>query len=98
MAGLRCAPSAYRLQDLRQAGSSGTTSTPIQFYRDIEALRNKSAIQMAVEFLVRIQPGRSVLMMWGAHRDLAMQPSWRWRLYEETSDAPHSRSQRNHQR
>ena len=27
--------SAYQLQDLRQAGSSGTTSTPIQFYREI---------------------------------------------------------------
>src|ERR1035437_8075589 len=36
---------AYRLQDLRQAASSGTTSTPIQFYRDIESLRNKTAIQ-----------------------------------------------------
>lgn len=76
--------SAYRLQDLRQAGSSGTTSTPIQFYRDIESLRNKTAIQWQLNWWSGYNPGDSVLMLWGAHRDLAMQPSWKWKLYEET--------------
>ena len=75
--------SAYQLDDLRRAGSSGTTSTPIQFYRDIEALRNKTAIQWQLNSWSGYNPGDSVLMLWGAHRDLAMQPSWRWRLYEE---------------
>ncbi len=74
---------AYPLQDLRQAGSSGTTSTPIQFYRDIEGLRNKTAIQWQLNSWAGYNPGDSVLMLWGAHRDLAMKPSWRWRLYEE---------------
>ena len=74
---------AYQLDDLRRAGSSGTTSTPIQFYRDIEALRNKTAIQWQLNSWSGYNPGDSVLMLWGAHRDLAMQPSWRWRLYEE---------------
>ena len=74
---------AYPLQDLRQAGSSGTTSTPIQFYRDIEGLRNKTAIQWQLNSWADYNPGDSVLMLWGAHRDLAMKPSWRWRLYEE---------------
>jgi len=75
---------AYRVQDLRQAGSSGTTSTPIQFYRDIESLRNKSAIQMRLNSWVGFDQGDRVLLMWGAHRDLVIQPNWRYRFYEET--------------
>ena len=71
--------SAYRLQDLRQAGSSGTTSTPIQFYRDIESLRDKSAIQLQLNSWSGFEAGDRVLLMWGAHRDLSMQPSWRWK-------------------
>lgn len=74
---------SYKLEDLRRAGSSGTTSTPIQFYRDIEALRDKTAIQMQLNSWSGYKAGDSVLMLWGAHRDLAMKPSWRWRLFEE---------------
>ena len=48
---------AYPLQDLRQAGSSGTTSTPIQFYRDIEGLRNKTAIQWQLNSWADYNPG-----------------------------------------
>lgn len=76
--------SAFQLRDLRQAGSSGTTSTPIQFYRDIESLRDKSAIQLQLNSWSGFEAGDRVLLMWGAHRDLSMQPSWRWRFYEET--------------
>jgi phenylacetate-CoA ligase len=76
--------SAYRPQDLRRAGSSGTTNTPVQFYRDIEALRNKTALQLQLNSWANFDPGDSIFTLWGAHRDLAMQPNWRWRLYEET--------------
>jgi phenylacetate-CoA ligase len=76
--------SAFRLQDLRQAGSSGTTSTPIQFYRDIESLRDKSAMQLQLNSWSGFEAGDRVLLMWGAHRDLMMQPNWRWKFYEET--------------
>ncbi len=60
----------FQLKDLRQAGSSGTTSTPIQFYRDIESLRDKSAIQMQLNSWAGFNEGDRVLLMWGAHRDL----------------------------
>jgi phenylacetate-CoA ligase len=30
------------------------------------------------------EAGDRVLLMWGAHRDLVLQPNWRWRFYEET--------------
>lgn len=82
-AGTSLVSTAYRVEDLRRAGSSGTTSTPIQFYRDIESLRNKTALQFQLDSWAGFSPGDSVLMLWGAHRDLAMQPSWRWRVYEE---------------
>lgn len=75
---------AFQHKDLRRAASSGTTSTPIQFYRDLEGLRNKNALQLQLNSSVGYEAGDSVLMLWGAHRDLAMQPSWRWRMYEET--------------
>jgi phenylacetate-CoA ligase len=74
---------AHRIENLRRAGSSGTTSTPVQFYRDIESLRDKSALQHQLNSWAGYNAGDSVLMLWGAHRDLAMQPSWRWRLYEQ---------------
>ena len=75
---------AYRLEDLRQAGSSGTTTTPVQFHRNIEALRDKTALQLQLNTWADFDSGDSVMSLWGAHRDLVMQPSWRWRLYEET--------------
>ena len=75
---------AFQLKDLRQAGSSGTTTTPVQFHRNIEALRNKTALQFQLNAWANYHAGDSVMTLWGAHRDLAMQPSWRWRLYEET--------------
>lgn len=75
---------AFRREDLRRAASSGTTSTPIQFYRDIEGLRNKTAMSLQMSIGAGFYPGDRVLTLWGAHRDLAINPSWRWRLYEET--------------
>jgi phenylacetate-CoA ligase len=79
----RLLSTAFSMKDLRRAGSSGTTSTPIQFYRDLEGMRNKSALQWTLNGWSGYRPGDSVLMLWGAHRDLAINPSWKWRLYEE---------------
>ena len=76
--------SAFPKEALRRAASSGTTSTPIQFYRDIESLRDKTALQLQLDSWSGYRTGDSVLMLWGAHRDLAMEPGWRWRTYEQT--------------
>lgn len=82
-AGAGLLSTSYKPEELHRAGSSGTTSTPIQFYRDTEALRNKTALQLQLNSWSGYRAGDSVLMLWGAHRDLAMEPSWRWRLYEQ---------------
>jgi len=76
--------SAFPKEALRRAASSGTTSTPIQFYRDVEGTRNKVALQLQLDSWAGYDAGDSVLMLWGAHRDLAMEPGWRWRTYEQT--------------
>jgi phenylacetate-CoA ligase len=76
--------SAFPQSELRTSVTGGTTSTPVHFHRDIEALRNKTALQLQLNSWTGFHEGDSVLMLWGAHRDLAMKPSWRWRFYEET--------------
>ncbi len=84
-AGSSLLSTAYRVSDLRKAASSGTTSTPVQFYRDIEGLRNKTALNLHLNEWADYYAGDSVMMLWGTHRDLTMRPSWLWRLYEETT-------------
>ncbi len=74
---------AFQPEDLRKAASSGTTSTPVTFHRDVEALRNKTALTLHLSEWAGFHPGDPVLMLWGAHRDMALQPNWRWRLYDE---------------
>jgi phenylacetate-CoA ligase len=74
---------AFAQKDLRQARSGGTTSTPIQFYRDVEGIREKTALQWSLNEWSGYRPGDSVLMLWGANRDLTLTPNWKWRLYEE---------------
>lgn len=74
---------AFKPKELRMASSSGTTSTPVTFHRDLEALRNKTALTLQLGAWSGFNPGDPVMMLWGAHRDLAIQPSWRWRLYDE---------------
>jgi phenylacetate-CoA ligase len=73
---------AFTPADLRMASSSGTTSTPVTFHRNVEALRNKTALTMHLAASVGFHPGDPVLMLWGAHRDLALAPNWRWRLFD----------------
>lgn len=74
---------AYKPEELKIAASSGTTSTPITFRRDLGGLRDKVALNLQLNAWSGFDAGDSVLMLWGAQRDLAIRPSWRWRLYEE---------------
>jgi phenylacetate-CoA ligase len=72
----------YSADELRAAATGGTTSTPVRLWRDVEALRQKTALQYHLNRLTNFDQGDSVLMIWGAERDLELNPSWRWRLYE----------------
>lgn len=73
---------AFRPDSLRQATSSGPAS-PFRFRRDIDAIRNKVALKTRLDAMCGYHPGDSVMMLWGGRRDLAMEPNWRWRMYEE---------------
>lgn len=73
---------ACRPKDLRQATSSGAAS-PVRFRRDIDGVRDKVALKIKLDSMCGFDPGDSVMMLWGGHRDLAMEPNWRWRMYEE---------------
>lgn len=74
---------AFTPAQLRKASSGGTTSTPVTFHRDVEALRNKTALSLHLSAWAGFEPGDPALMLWGAHRDLAVDPNWRWRFYDE---------------
>ncbi|MHB8303940.1 MAG: phenylacetate--CoA ligase family protein [Acidobacteriaceae bacterium] len=74
---------AFTVEDLAVAASSGPTSTPIASRQDIEGLRDKVALNLHLNSWADYHPGDSVMMLWGADRDLAYRPGWRWRLYEE---------------
>lgn len=74
---------AYRLEDLAIVSSSGTTSTPITFRRDANGLRDKVALNLHLNAWAGYNPGDSVMMLRGAHRESMEEPSWKWRLYEQ---------------
>ena len=67
---------------LRAAATGGTTSTPVRLWRDVEALRKKTALQFHLNRWAGFDQGDSILMIWGADRDLELNPSWKWKLYE----------------
>jgi phenylacetate-CoA ligase len=73
----------HSVDELHAAATGGTTSTPVRLWRDTEALRKKTALQCHLNRMVGYDQGDSILMIWGAERDLELNPSWRWRLYEE---------------
>lgn len=73
----------FSIDELRPGTTGGTTSTPVPLWRDIEGLRNKTAMQYHLNSFGGYQQGDSVLMIWGAERDLELNPSWRWKLYEQ---------------
>lgn len=68
---------------LRGATTGGTTAAPVAIWRDVEALKKKTAIQFHLNRQGGYDQGTPVLILWGAERDLAMSPSWKWRLYEQ---------------
>lgn len=70
-------------EELHVAATGGTTSTPARLWRDTEALRRKTALQFHLNRLAGFDQGDSILMIWGAERDLELNPGWRWKLYEE---------------
>lgn len=74
---------AFNRRDLRRAATSGTVGAPIQFYRDLEGLRNKNAMQLRLNASASYEPGDSVLTLWAAHPDLAIPSHRRWRVYDE---------------
>lgn len=73
----------YQEGMLRQATTGGTTSVPVRIWRDIEALRQKTALQFHLNRRSGFDQGMRVLNIWGAERDLAQKPSWKWKLYEQ---------------
>lgn len=76
--------SAFRHKDLRRAATGGNTGAAVQFHRDAEGSRNKNAMQIHLNSWAGFEAGNSVMTVWGAHRELATEPEWRWQIYEES--------------
>src|SRR5215472_13654540 len=72
---------AFPTAMLRGATTGGTTSAPVPIWRDLEGLRNKVALQIHLTRQSRFDEGEQVLVIWGAEPDLALNPSWKWKLY-----------------
>src|SRR5205823_12639505 len=70
------------IRDLKQSATGGTTDAPVPFYRDLESLREKTAVQVHFDSWAGYLPGDKVFYLWGARSDYAQNPSWRWRLYD----------------
>ncbi len=70
-------------ESLHTAMTGGTTSTPVLLYRDTNGLRDKIALQYHLNRWMGYDQGDKVMMVWGAERDLEMNPSWRWKFYEQ---------------
>ena len=79
----RMLSSNYLPKQLRTAITGGTTSMPVILKRDIEAQRNKLAMQYHLNRWFGFDQGDKMMAVWGAQRDLELDPSWRWKLYEE---------------
>lgn len=74
---------AFSLDDLRSATTGGTTGPPVRIWRDLNGLRDKTALQIHLNRHIGFDEGEKMLNIWGAERDLAMNPSWKWKLYEQ---------------
>ena len=68
---------------VRRATTGGTTSVPVRIWRDIEALRQKTAMQFHLNRQSGFDQGVPVLNIWGAERDLVLTPGWKWKVYEQ---------------
>jgi phenylacetate-CoA ligase len=74
----------FKPEDLRTASTGGTTSTPVQLKRNLEGLRDKTALQYQLNRWAGYDQGDRTLLVWGMESDLSRNPSWRRRLYDET--------------
>src|SRR5579864_9532101 len=59
----------YSESELLRSATGGTTDTPVAFYRDREALRQKTAVQMRFDHWAGFAPGDKVFYLWGAQSD-----------------------------
>jgi phenylacetate-CoA ligase len=73
----------YRAEQLQSASTGGTTNTPVRLWRDIEGLRQKIALQYHLNRTAGYDQGDPTLLIWGAQRDLEMNPSWKRKFYDE---------------
>jgi phenylacetate-CoA ligase len=73
---------AYKKEELQVSATGGTTSVPVTFYRNPAALIEKTALQWHLNGFANYHPGDSIFYLWGAQVDYAVNPSWRWRMYE----------------
>jgi phenylacetate-CoA ligase len=71
----------YRLEELAQAATGGTTDTPIPLLRNREMWREKVPIQLRFDSWAGLLPGDKVFHLWGARIDYAENPGWRWRFF-----------------
>ncbi len=74
--------SAYKPEDRRVAASSGSTTAPIRFLRDVEGVRDKVALKLHLDSWSGFEAGDSVMMLWGANASPLRESNWRWRMYE----------------
>lgn len=73
----------FAAADLLPSASGGTTETPVAMRRDRTAVEEKVAVQVSLQTWAGLRPGDSALMLWGAQGDFAVNPGWKWRLYDQ---------------
>lgn len=73
----------FKREELLPSATGGTTDTPVRFWRNQEALREKAAVQWRWNARAGFRPGDSTFYLWGATVDYAENPGWRWRLYDQ---------------
>ncbi|MEO5935991.1 MAG: hypothetical protein ABIP81_02150 [Terriglobales bacterium] len=71
-------------EQMTKAATGGTTDTPVTLYRNATSLPFKNAVQARFNAWADFRPGDKTFFLWGAQSDYAANPSWRWRLYDQT--------------
>ena len=74
--------SAYKPENRRAAATSGTSSAPIWFHRDVNAVRDKVALKLHLDTWSGFYTGDSAMMFWGVNCSPLRESNWRWRMYE----------------
>lgn len=67
---------------LREAATGGTTDTPVPLLRDVECIRQRTAVQVRLNQWAGLDPGMKAMWLWGARTDYPANPSWKWRTFE----------------